>query len=1720
MKFFTSPNAIEQLKRCTSRATTSNITKHGKNPNPKSRLIISYLWLLLYFGCGPVTRAIAQAPTVNEPPAQPYSILIFPERDFVSTAGYADGTETVTLELIRNGTVVNTVGPVNPIVDPKTGTLAEINHPGGFCWTGSVPYLRPGDQVRQTVTNATGTVVNQTTTQDVTAERPLNPSAGVIEVHGTAIAADGSRILVDQLEQRLISKNNPFAVNGKRTLRASAGSEGTLIYDPIDPDKNPGGIRWTATYKNLSAGDVSLAMASESRILWRGINPASTAEATIFENDPGAIFHGPAVPPCTPGVPQEPLDTAAPTVPSGVTADANGRTVTLSWTASTDNVALRYYKIYRDTNATSGKPQLIKIIGPGLTTFIDNNVTSGDHSYSVEALDAVRNSSGLSAAVTASVGAGAPTIDSKPASPSKVNQGLSFTFSSTTPGATFLCSFSTGADSFSACTSPVSYGTAAAPVADGTYTFKVVAQDTGNPPVLSPPTLYKLVVDTVAPVVTLDSKPPDPTNNTTPTFTFSSTEANVNFQCSLGSLLNPPAMTACTSPLKPATPLAEGSSTFRVQAIDAAGNAGQAVTYNFNVATTAPTVTLTAKPAALINDAKPGFGFTSAAANPTYECSLVTAGSPLPGFNPCTSPFAPAAALVDGSYTFTVRVTDGAGNNGTSSPFDFTVDTKAPTVAANPAGGTFNKVQNVTLTASDTSATTIFYSLDGSVPTSASTRYTTPVAISTTPAAGTTLKYVAVDGAGNSSATGSQTYIIDATAPAVAASPVGGIFGSAQSVTLTADKAGSSIFYTLNGTQPTTASTQYTGPIALPLDKATTVTYIAVDSVGNQSTAASQSYTIDTLAPSVPAASPAGGTFASTQTVTLNATDSLTGVKSIFYTNDGSDPKTSATKQTYTGAITIPVSPTPKTTTLTFYALDAAGNVSANGTQAYVIDGVAPAVTITPFANNLTNKASGTIPFTVSKASTNTCTFGPTGGAPIVSAAACTTSFAYGPLTTNGSYTLTVDAKDSAGNTGSTSYAFTLDTAAPTVTALPAGGTFASAQSVTLSLGAGEAASTQIRYTLGPAGSAAPTASTGTVYSGPISVSSSATVQYIAVDVAGNSSAVGSQNYIINLAPAAVTLGAAPASPTNSATLSYSFALTASSPAGSTTECMLSPAETTFTACTSPKVYGSSASPLAPGTYTFQVRGVSGSTPGTPVSAAAVTIDRTAPSVTASPVGGTFTSTQSVALNLGAGEPASTQIRYTLGPSGTAAPTATTGNVYGGPISVSANATLQYIAVDAAGNVSPVGSQSYVINIPPPPAPTVSITGAPASPTGSATLSYSFALGASSPSGSTTQCMLSPVETAFTPCGSPKVYGSAASPLPGGTYNFQVRAINGSTLGNTATAAPVTIDHTAPTVSASPAGGTFTSAQNVTLTLGAGEPASSAIRYTLGPAGTAAPTATTGTAYSGPIAVSSTATLQYIAVDAAGNASGVGSQSYTINTAANGPTSTAPASKFVAGQIGATGNTVPVNLTWSATAAAGVTISKYELQRSTDNGATFAAVTLASATATNLTQSLAPGNYIFRVRATDNAGGVGNWAQAASLNVGLTDSTATTAIAYTASFVSTTQTGAVGGTVRSSSTANATAKFTVTSTPGVRSISLVASKTPTSGKAFVFVDGSSTAAATIDLYSATTQMRQVVFTIAVSPSTGTHSLLVKVAGTKNAASTGTRVDMDAFTTLR
>jgi hypothetical protein len=123
------------------------------------------------------------------------------------------------------------------------------------------------------------------------------------------------------------------------------------------------------------------------------------------------------------------------------------------------------------------------------------------------------------------------------------------------------------------------------------------------------------------------------------------------------------------------------------------------------------------------------------------------------------------------------------------------------------------------------------------------------------------------DNAGNWSTAYNDTIILDTLAPTTTATPGEGTYNSAQSVTLSSNET-ATIYYTTNGTTPTTASSVYSSPISLATNATTTVKYFAKDTAGNSETVKTQTYTIDTLAPTGTINSNA--TYASTATVTLN----------------------------------------------------------------------------------------------------------------------------------------------------------------------------------------------------------------------------------------------------------------------------------------------------------------------------------------------------------------------------------------------------------------------------------------------------------------------------------------------------------------------------------------------------------------------------------------------------------------------------------------------------------------------------------------------------------------------------------------------------------------------------------------------------------------------------------------------------------------------------------
>ena len=254
-----------------------------------------------------------------------------------------------------------------------------------------------------------------------------------------------------------------------------------------------------------------------------------------------------------------------------------------------------------------------------------------------------------------------------------------------------------------------------------------------------------------------------------------------------------------------------------------------------------------------------------------------------------------------------------------------------------PVPGIYTSVQSVTISDA-TAGATIYYTTNGTTPTTSSTDYTGPIVVSSSE----TLQAIAAATGENNSTVASANYTISLV-PVVATptfSPAGGPYTSAQSVTISDVTVGATIYYTTNGTTPTTSSTMYTGPITVSATE--TLKAIAVATGDTASMVAFAAYNITYAPPSVatPAFSPAAGNYTSVQSVTIS--DATAGA-TIYYTTNGSTPTPSSTE--YTGPIAV-----SSTETLEAIAVATGDTNSAVASAAYTITSSLPSVATPTFS--------------------------------------------------------------------------------------------------------------------------------------------------------------------------------------------------------------------------------------------------------------------------------------------------------------------------------------------------------------------------------------------------------------------------------------------------------------------------------------------------------------------------------------------------------------------------------------------------------------------------------------------------------------------------------------------------------------------------------------------------------------------------------------------------
>jgi Chitobiase/beta-hexosaminidase C-terminal domain/Fn3 associated len=208
-----------------------------------------------------------------------------------------------------------------------------------------------------------------------------------------------------------------------------------------------------------------------------------------------------------------------------------------------------------------------------------------------------------------------------------------------------------------------------------------------------------------------------------------------------------------------------------------------------------------------------------------------------------------------------------------------------------PPAGAYPPGQTVTI--SDGSTNTIYYTTDGTVPTTTSMLYSGPISIDS----GLTINAIAVRTGYTNSPIVSATYTIAPVLPAPTFTLPGGTYTSA-SVGITEAVSGATIYYTTNENPPTTASAKYLTPIQFDSETTITVKAIAVKSGYQNSTTSAATYII---APPLarPVFSPPAGSYTTPQMVAISDTSRCT----IYYTTDGSTPTTSSVL--YSGPITV-----------------------------------------------------------------------------------------------------------------------------------------------------------------------------------------------------------------------------------------------------------------------------------------------------------------------------------------------------------------------------------------------------------------------------------------------------------------------------------------------------------------------------------------------------------------------------------------------------------------------------------------------------------------------------------------------------------------------------------------------------------------------------------------------------------------------------------------------
>jgi hypothetical protein len=272
---------------------------------------------------GSLAMAAGQGAHAASPPAAPNNIVVFPQRDFVVLEGYeARVGQQVTVVVQRGGLES---GRARGRIGAGDSSL-EINHPGGVCWQGVTPDIKPGDVVR---VNFPGGGFDSTKT--------LSPEVtGFAKQGDFGLVVNGARradASTARMEQRIVAPGLNETEVGRRDVRAPA-RPGPYTSSLTFPSATT--LRATYTFvrdANTTAAEATqmrdIAFEGQMRVLSWQASDANDNRQGLTISEFGEVG-GPGFGGCPTGP-----GTVAPNAPANVTASAGNASATASWSRAT-----------------------------------------------------------------------------------------------------------------------------------------------------------------------------------------------------------------------------------------------------------------------------------------------------------------------------------------------------------------------------------------------------------------------------------------------------------------------------------------------------------------------------------------------------------------------------------------------------------------------------------------------------------------------------------------------------------------------------------------------------------------------------------------------------------------------------------------------------------------------------------------------------------------------------------------------------------------------------------------------------------------------------------------------------------------------------------------------------------------------------------------------------------------------------------------------------------------------------------------------------------------------------------------------------------------------------------------------------------------------------------------------------------------------------------------